>query len=115
MTSVGLRRLVPLGGVFPVGSSADSAESASFRERWFNASNEADLAESSRGVVGSPSKRVRRPFSHNRHFETTAKRAYIRVEHINRDASRFLDRDDPRLRHSYVISQFTLRHTGTFA
>ena len=56
-----LRRLVPLSRVFPVGFSADSAESARFRERWFNALNEADLAESSRGVVGSPSKRVRRP------------------------------------------------------
>ena len=61
MTSVGLRRLVPLIRVFPVRFSADSAESAGFRERWFNALNEADFAESSRDVVDSPSNRVRRP------------------------------------------------------
>ncbi len=61
MTSVGLRPLVPLSRVFPVGFSADSAASARFRERWFNALNEPGFAESSRRVVDSPSNRVRPP------------------------------------------------------
>ena len=53
--------MVPLSRVFPVGFSADSAESVRFLERWFNALNEAGFAESSRDVVDSPSNRVRRP------------------------------------------------------
>ncbi len=60
MTSVGLCHLVPPSRVFPIGFSADSAESARFLERWFNALGELDFAESSRGVVDTPSKRVRR-------------------------------------------------------
>ena len=64
--SVGLRPLVPLSSVFPVDSSADSAESARFREPWFNALNEPGFADSppddrDPAEADSPSNLVRRP------------------------------------------------------
>ncbi len=46
-------------GLHPVGFSADSAESARFLERWFNALNEADFAEMPRAVPSQRPKQNR--------------------------------------------------------
>ena len=87
MSSIGLRPLVPLSRFFPVGFSADSAELARFRERWFNALNEPDFAESPRATVlaagvDSPSSRVPWPTRTTENLESITTCAYICVEHI---------------------------------
>ena len=75
--SVGLRRLVPLSSAVPVGSSADSAESARFREPWFSALNEPGFAESPSAVPSRRPKQNRRTTGCDRPLV----RPILRAEH----------------------------------